>query len=279
MKINYQFNYYIDTICNQFCDYCYARNDFEWNKIRPTSQVLTELSWFKDFEHKSIITLIGGEPTLHPKFNTIMEYMYNNLQHHKLHLYTNGQFSLDRILPTLDYNFLWTFSYHGKFVKDEDKLIENLKYFIANDVDFNITIIAQNEISDEFISFLKGNNLQAKVVITFMHDSNGHKPNTPINEKFNDEWFQTVHRNMTDFYDSEYFKNNANYKGYSCDYNEIDILDTKIFADECNHKFSKTFTKEALMSIPAFEPTICNRDLCVQDCAYLFPKKEKNATV
>lgn len=275
MKPNYQFNYYIDTICNQHCTYCYARNDFEWNNIRNIDRVLEELSWFKDYEHSSIITLIGGEPTLHPRFPKIMAYMNEHLQHHKLHLYTNGQFNLKRIKPTLNYNFLWTFSYHGEFVKDEDVLISNLEYFIANNVEFNITIIAQNVITDRFINFLKDNNLNDKVVITFMHDSNEFKPNSPINEKFNDPWFQTVLRNMTEFYDNEYFKNNARYKGYSCDYNEIDILDEQIYADECNLKFSKKFTKEALLAIPAKQPTICDRDYCKQDCAYLFPKKTK----
>ena len=271
MNPHYQFNYYINTICNQYCDYCYARNGYEWNKIKPLRTILTELSWFKEFKHKSIITLIGGEPTLHPKFNEIVTFIAENLDHY-LHIYTNGQFNVDKVSHTLKHNALWTFSYHGKYVKDEKLFIKNIEYFINNNIDFNITIIAQNTISDEFFNFLKNNNLKEKISVTFIHESNDYTPNETINSIFFSDWFKNT-KNMVSFYDDNYFKKNARYKGRKCYYNEIDILDGKIHSNECNIDFCEPFTKEALLQLPPFSPVVCDRDYCKQDCAFLFPKK------
>lgn len=76
--------------CNLKCPYCFA-NEF----VNKKSDFITEENFIKaiDFltrEDIARIGLIGGEPTLHPKFKDFLEYLINNRRVAEATIYTNG---------------------------------------------------------------------------------------------------------------------------------------------------------------------------------------------
>lgn len=76
--------------CNLHCSYCFA-NEFV-NK-ENTDITIRNFRKAVDFLTRSGVTcisLIGGEPTLHPVFRIIMDMLIVNKQVSKIILYTNG---------------------------------------------------------------------------------------------------------------------------------------------------------------------------------------------
>lgn len=76
--------------CNLKCPYCFA-NEF----VNKKSSYITEENFKKaiDFLTREDVTrigLIGGEPTLHPKFKEFLEYIINNRRVAEATIYTNG---------------------------------------------------------------------------------------------------------------------------------------------------------------------------------------------
>ena len=76
--------------CNLKCPYCFA-NEF----VNKKSSYITEENFVKAIEFLTRedvtrIGLIGGEPTLHPKFKDFLEYLINNRKVVEATIYTNG---------------------------------------------------------------------------------------------------------------------------------------------------------------------------------------------
>lgn len=83
--------------CNLKCPYCFA-NEF----VNKKASYITEENFVKaiDFltrENEARIGLIGGEPTLHPKFKKFLEFLIGNRKVIEATIYTNGIF-LDRYI-------------------------------------------------------------------------------------------------------------------------------------------------------------------------------------
>lgn len=83
--------------CNLKCPYCFA-NEF----VNKKSNYITEENFVKAIEFltredDTRIGLIGGEPTLHPKFKEFLEYLINNRKVVEATIYTNG-ILLDRCI-------------------------------------------------------------------------------------------------------------------------------------------------------------------------------------
>lgn len=76
--------------CNLKCPYCFA-NEF----VNKKASYITEENFLKavNFLTKEDVTrlgLIGGEPTLHPKFKDFLEYLISNRRVSETTVYTNG---------------------------------------------------------------------------------------------------------------------------------------------------------------------------------------------
>ena len=77
-------NLEITRICNLQCNYCFAKDSLS-ETHQPGSQKLISLKSFEnhlDFLDRSNIDqirLIGGEPTMHPQFDEIIEGVFDNL--------------------------------------------------------------------------------------------------------------------------------------------------------------------------------------------------------
>lgn len=94
----------ITDFCNQNCPFCFAREEMK-------SPLKKEMS-FKDFKmivkkHREsgglTISLIGGEPTIHPKFNQFLEYSLKYFP--RVFIATNGLFSYEVEKMLLKYGY------------------------------------------------------------------------------------------------------------------------------------------------------------------------------
>jgi len=82
--------------CNLNCDYCASNGLYERNKKNiSTKDFVLVIDWLLKQGVKSI-ALIGGEPTLHPKFNELMSYAGKKIA---IFLPTNGLFGVRKRIP------------------------------------------------------------------------------------------------------------------------------------------------------------------------------------
>lgn len=98
-----QFTLLLTEKCNLSCPYCFASDVLRGLDKQLLS--LTEIRKLVDFvytpetEHERTITLVGGEPSLHPEFHEIITYLL--AEKFRLRIFTNGIWSkrkIDRIL-------------------------------------------------------------------------------------------------------------------------------------------------------------------------------------
>jgi MoaA/NifB/PqqE/SkfB family radical SAM enzyme len=230
----------------------------EWNTILSYQTIEKELLYFKQFEPKSIISLIGGEPTLHPKFNKILELMQDF--NHYCHVYTNGtKTNFKNINLKLAKKFKWTFSYHGEYTAEN--FYTNLEWFYNNKIDVNVTCIAQN-LNETLIKFV--NERRIELTITFIHDTKNNSNFIP----FSKEIYDISGPNIINL--SKYYKAEISGCGKSCNYREIDITQSRLISNKCNLNKNEEFTLSSLLSISPYT-NICKIDKCPNDCAFLIP--------
>jgi MoaA/NifB/PqqE/SkfB family radical SAM enzyme len=126
----------VSTQCNFKCTYCYAMKEYgdEWGKIDK---------WFKQ---KLIINnigrstlpiflgLLGGEPTLHPRYDELIDRCYSAIEKHKdgrLYVTTNGSreskfFENHKLYNRMYFLFSFHPEYEGKYGKDFETLVNNI---------------------------------------------------------------------------------------------------------------------------------------------------------
>ena len=139
----------VTNVCNMQCPGCYAKNVHETdnNKIYLTShEFLLKLENIKEKDNKSI-ALRGGEPTLSPYINDILQLSY----HFKnTYLETNGLWILDienylsLIDKILEYHIIVKLSFdrmHGTLPKTVNEIIKKLEHL---NIYFEIAITAKN---------------------------------------------------------------------------------------------------------------------------------------
>jgi len=249
-------------MCNQNCSYCYARADMKWNTLLSFDKIKEGLSLLKDFP-RSIISLIGGEPTLYPRFSRVLV-VVRDLDHEG-HIYTNGTTNFfDTADLELASNFTWTFSYHLQETDDE-LFFRNIEKFVSNGITVELTVPAQN-MTKPLLKLIT--RLKVNTVITFIHDvTNGDNDKDII-----EDWVYDIKlphlKNMARYNDVQ-----VHFKDYECDYNEIDVVNNYMRSNDCNHNIDMEMNEENLNIIKEYNKTICSRESCKLDCAFLLPKK------
>lgn len=87
-------NAIITTVCNRSCDYCFATGTVEHEQSEVSRSRMVSLGEFVkivDFAVASgqrSLSLLGGEPTLHPHFREMLLYLY--ARDFKVTVFTNG---------------------------------------------------------------------------------------------------------------------------------------------------------------------------------------------
>ncbi|WPU63531.1 radical SAM protein [Peredibacter starrii] len=138
------------THCQFKCSYCYF-NPYEssTNYSEVMKIVLTKI---KNIKEPVEMTLLGGEPTLHPEFHHLIKSLYEMNHVTKIDVITNFQPTVEFWRPLLPYKdkIEIVLSYHVEYSqKNFFKKIEALK----NDFNMNIIFLVHNEL--KYLSKLK----------------------------------------------------------------------------------------------------------------------------
>ena len=86
--------------CNLKCPYCFANEFVNKESSRISIENFAKAISFLTKEDIARVGLIGGEPTLHPEFKTILEMLITNRRISEVTLYTNG-LQVDRYIEQL----------------------------------------------------------------------------------------------------------------------------------------------------------------------------------
>ena len=145
----------VSTQCNFKCTYCYAMKDYgeEWGRIDK---------WFKQKliinaigrSHLPIfLGLLGGEPTIHPKYDELVDLCYRAISKHeqgRLYITTNGSGDNDLFENHKFYDRLYfLFSFHpefeGKYGKNFTRLIDNIKIARSRGFRCKVNVMLHND--------------------------------------------------------------------------------------------------------------------------------------
>lgn len=95
-------NILLTNRCNLNCPYCFAINEMIKKNTVEDDELSSEnfriILDFLDRSKENKVRLMGGEPTLHPKFKEFIDYALS--RNFKVHIFTNGLFS-DKIADFL----------------------------------------------------------------------------------------------------------------------------------------------------------------------------------
>jgi organic radical activating enzyme len=120
------------TICDNKCPYCYSRADSKMWGLVMNDKFLTNtlfpqienLSKELSKNHKFLdIIILGGEPTLHPQLNRIIDFI-TTLDNTKVSITSNGNRAYSNISENK--NVRWAFTFHPSQVKDDDRWLNNI---------------------------------------------------------------------------------------------------------------------------------------------------------
>ena len=125
------------TICQYKCPYCYARKSYgkKWGRILSKKEIDLFLDDISKAKYDVILGILGGEPTLSPYLNYIIDKVQDIKRIIRLEIYTNGEKDLSTFHINQKVNFL--LSYHCTET-DGEKLLKNALYCSKNNIIFSI---------------------------------------------------------------------------------------------------------------------------------------------
>ena len=275
------------TICQLKCSYCYARNNYgkEWNKLASKKIIDKIIEALSRSTLPFNLGLLGGEPTLGPYYNYIIEKVQSLDKIHKIYVTTNAEKDL-RTVKTEGVAFL--FSYHPSECTSDENFINNVKYILqqGNQIKVNILIHPNKKYWEKSLNMARIiQSLGIKIHPHFVHtkwDRKLHKYNDGVWEYF--EEFKDLEKDIRyddDFFnDYEVYKNSlTKFKGWSCYNNnyEIDVNANVVqFCREENSMTSNLLNDlDYFKRITTTKPMTCPHNECNCD-GLLKLLKEKN---
>ncbi|MBI9053926.1 MAG: radical SAM protein [Bacteroidales bacterium] len=97
-------NILLNNYCNLTCEYCFANHVLEKDRINMSLQSFHKVIEFAKRSNLETINLIGGEPTLHPNFNEIIDKIDQQNFINSIMLFTNGVFKRKQHDRLLEYS-------------------------------------------------------------------------------------------------------------------------------------------------------------------------------
>jgi organic radical activating enzyme len=262
------------TICQLECSYCYARNTYgrEWNKLASKTvidKVIDALSQsFLPFN----LGLLGGEPTLGPHYNYIIDELKKLNKTNKIYVTTNGEKDL-KTIRTDGVAFL--FSYHPADCTSDENFLNNVKYIKENNIQCKVNIILHPakkywKKSKDMAKAVQ--NLNVKIHPHFLYGNWDRK----LYGYKNDFWeyfkfFKDLERDIKydddSFNDFDVFEYNlTNFKGWSCFNNNFEIDVNANVVQFCREKDTMTSNllrdNEYFKRITEVKPMICPHTQC-----------------
>lgn len=124
--------------CNLACKGCISLSDWPRNGVEPRQNILTYIDYWKKLIEPEVVTIFGGEPTLHPELQGVCTDIREAWPSSIIRLITNGY-----LLDNFDPNFWFTL---GKFEiqisihrKDHEQLInKHIRQILIQRTDWTI---------------------------------------------------------------------------------------------------------------------------------------------
>lgn len=131
----------ITTVCNFKCSYCYARRDYlpknQWMKTSDFTKMKLVIKSLEKSTLPVFLGLLGGEPTLHPKFYEILEILnedfINKYQDNRIYVTSNLSTDKFKDIPIYKNNkYLCSlhFEYKSIYGENFEKFFENLEILL-----------------------------------------------------------------------------------------------------------------------------------------------------
>jgi MoaA/NifB/PqqE/SkfB family radical SAM enzyme len=127
----------VSTQCQLKCSYCYSIKDYgnEWGKVDSWTRQKLVIHNISRSSLPVFLGLLGGEPTIHAKYDELIEECHRAISKHKdgrLYITTNGVKNNKWFQEHKYYantSFLWSmhFEYEKNYGKDFSKFINNIK--------------------------------------------------------------------------------------------------------------------------------------------------------
>jgi len=282
----------VSTQCNFDCSYCYAKKQYgtNWNKIDERKKQKAIISAMKVSSLPIFLGLLGGEPTIHPKFHELYELCFDAISRHKdgrMYITTNGSRKTEWF-KTIPYHehvyFLWSF--HPEFIdrySDDDfnfgLILKNIQ--LMQDRGFknkvNILLTTEKKHWDIILKFadevekIKGIELHPHFIYDgSMNHTHLHNYNEEFYEKFSrfkdyNPEFVTEENGVKEYHnDYSIFSNQLNnFQGWDCWNNNYEInYDGKImkFCFDEHDDLSKNIM--FFRNIKSIEPKSCPYTEC-----------------
>lgn len=219
------------TICQLECSYCYARNNYgkEWNKLSSKKMIDSVIEALSRSTLSFNLGLLGGEPTLGPYYNYIIEKIQSLPKNNKVYVTTNAEKDL-KTVRTDGVAFLC--SYHPANCTSDENFINNVKYLKeqGNQLKVNILIHPNKAYWEKSLNMFKiMQELNVKIHPHFVHtkwDRKLHRYKSEVWEYFKEfEYLEKEIRYDNDFFnDYQVYKYNlTKFKGWSCYNNNYEV--------------------------------------------------------
>lgn len=280
-------------MCNYKCSYCYARNlDYfgqKWLRFPKLEQQKMIIDAISQSHLPFNLGLLGGEPTLYPRFASLMDYIFEKCSYNetrqvnnRIYLVTNGSRTTDwfKKLPQRD-NFSVLFSYHPEFGKHE-VLLENIKNTLDRGIKAKVNIMLHpssklwGRIEKFYQACLDIEDLK-------IHPHFLYKTSDKDLWNYSEEFWTWAKYKFGDFYrdiafeelkngrsihhlfnDYEVYKMEINnFKGFQCMNNNYEInIDGSVTIFCKNERHDLLKEQDYFKNITDIKPMLCNYDRC-----------------
>lgn len=301
----------VSTQCPFKCSYCYAMKEYnwqsdddpgEWNKIDKWEHQKLIIKAFKRSTLPIFLGLQGGEPTIHPKYEELIELCHDAISVHEhggLYVTTNGSrgpefFKKQKYHDKL--MFLWSFhpEYSERYGDNFYKFVESVKVCGEKGHRNRINVMLHSDekywpIIHKLVDMIE----DIPDVEIHPHwvykDGDPHAGTIDYNEKFYKEFerfkhypawliFQDVSGNNHKLNDYDIFlSGNFNFHKWKCWHNNYEISWKGVVSKACNlgEKVSLITSPFYFKNIHTIKPVLCPHTSCACD-GHLKIYKEKH---
>ena len=152
-------NIFLTSKCNLHCPYCFANEFVNKNSRELSYEDFLRVVEFIKRDGTDRIGLIGGEPTLYPDFDKVLETLKNDKDINFVTIYTNGLL-IDKYVELIKdekFSLLVNCNSPKDLKSNYEKLKENIKILADNDINFflGINLYDENEDFDYIFELLK----------------------------------------------------------------------------------------------------------------------------
>jgi organic radical activating enzyme len=266
------------TICQLKCSYCYARNEYgkEWGKLSSKEIIDGVIEALNRSSLPFNLGLLGGEPTIGPYYNYILEKISALPKFNRVYVVTNAEKDLTDH-PQYD-KLAFLFSYHPADCTDRERFINNMKLMLSRGYQCKVNVMLHHDknlwpMIKEMLEICKGID-GLKVHPHFLYGNSISKLFHYRAEfweyfKFLEDYEKDLVYDDDVFNDYQIFSNKlTNFKGWSCYNNnyEIDVRGNVVKfclnkEEHVNLQSDPDFFKNIQRTVPMICPhNACNCD-------------------